>query len=140
MLTLFVLVFLYLDDHIVLLRRAQVDFGSGLYSLPGGKVESGETARQAIVREVKEELALDIPEQDFTLVHTLHRQGTEGPFVALCFKAHIDSINDIYNNEPDKHSDMKLFPCHTLPVDILPAHKQIIESIVKGINYSEHGW
>jgi len=33
---------------------------SGLFTLPGGKVEWGESLREAVVREVKEELSLDV--------------------------------------------------------------------------------
>lgn len=140
MITLFILAYLYLDNTVLLIRRSSQDFGRGLYSLLGGKVEQGESALRAIRREVLEEVGLDIPESAFKLVHTLHRKGTETEFIALCFKADISVLPAPYNNEPDKHNDVRLFDVTQLPVNIIPAHKQIIECIQQNIAYSEHGW
>lgn len=47
------------DDagRLLLVRRAN-EPGRGLWSLPGGRVEPGESAEQALVREVREETGL----------------------------------------------------------------------------------
>jgi ADP-ribose pyrophosphatase YjhB (NUDIX family) len=47
------------DGRVLLVRRAR-DPGRGLYSLPGGVVEAGETLAEAIIREVDEETGLSI--------------------------------------------------------------------------------
>lgn len=46
-------------DQVLLARRAQ-DPGRGLWSVPGGVVELGETLEEAARREVREECALDV--------------------------------------------------------------------------------
>jgi ADP-ribose pyrophosphatase YjhB (NUDIX family) len=47
------------DGKVLLVRRARAP-AQGLYTLPGGVVETGETLHQAVVREVQEEIALTI--------------------------------------------------------------------------------
>ena len=42
------------DEHLLMIRRA-TEPGAGLWSLPGGRVESGETLAVAIERELEEE-------------------------------------------------------------------------------------
>jgi len=139
MVTLFALAFLTSGNDILLLQRKNAAFGNGLYHLPGGKVEQSETALKACMREMREEVGLELLESDFKLIHVFHRKGTETELVALIFKADISIMTPI-NLEPEKHDDMRFFNLHELPENIIPAHKQALECIIKGINYSEHGW
>jgi mutator protein MutT len=46
------------DRKVLLVKRGRAPF-AGLWSLPGGKVEGGETPRQAACRELKEETGID---------------------------------------------------------------------------------
>lgn len=139
MVSLYAIAFLCSHQETLLIKRACTGFADGFYSLVGGKVEQGETARHAIHREVKEEIDLDIPEEAFELVHTFHRKGTENELIVLVFKADVTGMHPV-NKEPEKHDDLRFFNIRELPENIVPAHKQAIECVSNGITYSEHGF
>ena len=50
---------IFRDGRVLIVRRARPP-AHGLYTLPGGGVELGETLEQAVIREVREETALAI--------------------------------------------------------------------------------
>jgi 8-oxo-dGTP diphosphatase len=47
------------DGRVLLVRRARPP-GEGTWTLPGGRVEQGESLEAAVIREIREETALDI--------------------------------------------------------------------------------
>lgn len=47
------------DDELLMVKRAR-DPGRGLWTIPGGRVESGESLAAAVAREVREETGLEI--------------------------------------------------------------------------------
>lgn len=53
-----------LKDREVLVERS---VGKEYFIHPGGKIESGETAKQAVIRELKEEFQIEVSEEDLEL-------------------------------------------------------------------------
>lgn len=93
------------DGKVLVVRRARKP-ALGVYTLPGGVVEAGETLEQAVVREVKEETALDIA--PVTLAghrEVVIRDGegrVERHFVILCFAARWLGGEPALNEELDE--------------------------------------
>ena len=53
------------DDHVLISKRPNNKPLSGFWEFPGGKVEKGESPANALIREVKEELNIDINNKCF---------------------------------------------------------------------------
>ena len=83
--------FLYLQDGKILSTRSK---GKDKYYIPGGKREAGETDIETLVREVKEELSVDIIESSAKLYGVFEAQAhgkAEGVIVKMtCYTAEFD--------------------------------------------------
>ena len=90
------------DGQILVVRRARPP-ANGLFSLPGGVVETGETLTEAVAREVREETAIAIePVALAGFRETIARDGedrVERHFVILCFAARWMAGEPVLNEE-----------------------------------------
>jgi ADP-ribose pyrophosphatase YjhB (NUDIX family) len=90
------------DGQVLLVRRARAP-AQGLFTLPGGSVEAGETLTEAVVREAREETGLTI--EPFALAS--HRDvivrdaadRVERHFVILAFAARWVAGEPVLNEE-----------------------------------------
>jgi 8-oxo-dGTP diphosphatase len=127
------------NHEVLLLRRINTPFCNNCYSLPGGQIELGETARETLVREAKNGLGIDINPDDLKFVHVMHRKCNEPEFFACVFQADAWKGN-LINGEPERHDDMQWFALDKLPQNMVPAHRHALELIQENSVYSEHGW
>jgi 8-oxo-dGTP diphosphatase len=74
------------EDHLLLIRRGRGP-GAGHWSIPGGRVEGGETLGEAVVRELAEETGLE--GICGRLLGWVERIGDEHHFVILDFEVEV---------------------------------------------------
>lgn len=133
-----VYILLIKDNKILLLRRFQTGFEDGKYGLVAGHADGGETMREAMIREAREESGIELIKDDLDLVLTMHRIGKDERvdffFTTKKWKG------EIKNMEPNKCDDLSWFPLNQLPENTIPYIKIAIDCYLKGINYSEFGW
>ena len=95
---------IFRDGKILLVRRARSP-GNGFYSLPGGRVEFGESLHAALHREVDEETGLRIDILGFAgWREVLPGDGGGGHYVIMSFAARWAAREVVLN---DEHDDFK---------------------------------
>lgn len=127
------------ENKILLLRRCNSDFGNGMYSVPAGHVEPGESLISAMVRETKEELGITVETHNLELVHVLSVNANDGHRVHCFFKA-TTWEGEPTNQEPEKCDELAWVDLDQLPSNIVSYIPQAITCIQKGEMYSEAWW
>ncbi|MEE9474755.1 MAG: ribonuclease III family protein [Candidatus Hydrothermarchaeaceae archaeon] len=74
------------DGKILLIKRKNEPF-KGRWGLPGGFVEYGESAEDAITREVKEEANLDMSIKALVGIYSKPGRDPRGHVISICYKA-----------------------------------------------------
>jgi 8-oxo-dGTP diphosphatase len=135
-----VYLFLRKGDGILLARRQGSGYYDAWYSVPAGHVEVEELPINGLIREVKEELDINIEPKEIKLVHTMYRAKNDetGDRVDLFFTS-TKWTGVIKIAEPNKCDDIQWFSIHDLPENMMHHVKEALISSEKGIIYSELG-
>ena len=130
--------FLVRDGQILLLRRRNTGYEDGRFSVVAGHMDGGETAREAICREAREEACIELAPDDLAFAQVVHR-ADRGERVSFFFAVE-HWRGEVRNREPHKASDMGWYPLDALPADMVPYVRRAIERWRAGEFYGESGW
>lgn len=123
-------------EEVLLLRRANTNYMDGKWDFAGsGHVEEGETATQAVCRELLEETGLVARPGDAVFLHVSHRVK-EPTYYDFYFQIKTWT-GEPSIREPDKCSDMDWFPTDALPEDMIPNRRRTFLLSRTGVPYSE---
>ena len=109
-------------------KRASGKMGAGLWEFPGGKLESGETAAEALQRELTEELKITVKEYRFW-------QTKSHIYPEYKVNLHFFQV-PAFQGEPrclPMHSEIAwLLPKEALLLPFLPADVEVLQELAAG--------
>lgn len=129
-----------MKDNKILLGRRHIDpgkadselHGEGTWTMPGGKLEFGESFEEGAIREVLEETGIQLNELKLMCVN--NDKNEYAHFVTIGF------FSDNFNGEPkimepDEIVEWKWFGLDDLPSPLFPPSANIAENYRKGLFY-----
>lgn len=118
----------------VLLVRRDKDPGKGLWSIPGGGVELGESQELAAIREVREETGVEIELLDLVSTADLITVDSRGCIEYHYLLNHYLAEAETVSTRPEyPWAEVRWFEPDCLPIDEMPSriHSLIREKIVR---------
>jgi 8-oxo-dGTP diphosphatase len=114
---------------ILLIKRSTPPF-VGYWALPGGRVEPGETACQAIIRDVKEETGLDV--EIVQRIGDYHEKGVQNEieydYFPTCFLMKV--IGGEIRKQETEIQDIRAFKMNQIPRSLAFEHNQMIRDFL----------
>lgn len=135
------IVYLFLEkgDEVLVGLRTNTKFQNGMYSVPSGHVERGESPTVAIIREAREEAGIVIKAKDVKLAVVSYRLDNKGGCDRAEYFFRVQKYaGEIVNAEPEKCAgwfwrDMNKISPNIVAPQVLLA----FQNIKRGISYME---
>jgi 8-oxo-dGTP pyrophosphatase MutT (NUDIX family) len=112
------------NNKVLLCKRSPYQSLPGVWSIPAGSVEKGETPREAAVREFFEETNIVIEdEEDLKLIGTANRYARDNKYLkGILYVYLIETDEEIYPdlenaNDGGEHTECGYFSLKELPIE-----------------------
>jgi 8-oxo-dGTP diphosphatase len=133
-----VLLLLTRGDQVLLALREGTGYADGQWNLPSGKLELGEDAISAVIREAREEIGIRLEPGELRPVATVQHRGVSGHFrLGLAFAAVLDvhRHGEPVNAEPHKCARIEWFPLTDLPASTFPSSAACVRALLDGSRF-----
>lgn len=126
------------ENKFLTIRRCNTGNHDNTYQIPAGHIDKGELPTEAIIRETKEEIGIDLLSSDVSLIHISYRPKCDdgNDRVDFFFKS-VKWIGDVKNMEPDKCDDLKWVSFDELMTSVAPHVSYALECAQKEIFFKE---
>lgn len=127
-------------EFILLQKRYNTGLLDNMYDVScSGHLESDETLIQAMIRETKEEIGIDINKDNLSYSSTMHAKFDDSEYLLVTFSTNIyDGEPTIM--EPNKCNELLWVDINDLPKDIINTRKIMINNYKNNIPYCEYGF
>lgn len=128
-------VYLRREGQVLLHRRARTGYMDGHWAGAAGHVEPGESVVAAAVREVREELGVEVDPADLRPVTTMHRGQPGGPALEQRVDFFFEAVRWAgapVLQEAGKADDLGWFPFAALPEPVVPHELVVLRAIHDG--------
>lgn len=122
--------FILNEKNELLLQQRKKSPEAGYWSIPGGRLEMFETFEEAVKREIKEEVGVDIQVIDELGICDHIIKSEQKHWVSPSFLCKIIKGKPTIM-EPDKHADLKWFSLEELPENITITTQNAIKNYNK---------
>lgn len=124
------------DNKILLQKRCNTGYMDGMYAIVSGHLEKNESMLSGIIREVKEEIGVELSSDKVEFVCII-RRGDNDDYINSYFKCD-NFAGDVKNMEIDKCTELKWFNINELPDNIIPNDKRAIKNMINNIILDEY--
>lgn len=138
-----VLLILTSGEQVLLALREGTGYADGMWNLPSGKLEVGEDAASALVREAREEVGVTLDHREIRMIGTVHHRNALGlGRIGLVFAV----VHDVHrhgeavNLEPHKCAKIEWFAGDILPSNTYSYTAAAVAAYQKGEPLRLSGW
>jgi 8-oxo-dGTP diphosphatase len=132
-----------LKDEKILLGKRHPDpekassdlHGEGTWTMPGGKLEFGESPDDCVIRETLEESGIEIKKENLKLISVSNEVMPDMHYVTIGFLCEHFS-GDAKVMEPEKITEWKWFPINNLPKPLFVPSENIVRTYLGKKTYS----
>ncbi len=124
------------DNKVLMMKRQNTGYMDGMYALVAGHVEVGESFKEAIIREAKEEVGITLKEENLDYVCAI-RRGTNSEYINMYLAcSEYEGIEE--NIEVEKCEEIRWIDIDNLPDNVIENDRRAIYNLNNDISFEEY--